>query len=158
MKVLSRYSILCLVVSLAMLAGCAKDEEKGNDTRGGGFSLGNPDPNPTPAVVSLTGNGATEITVNAGDTITYRWNSVRVNTIASYYNADRPDLCPGGYSPVAHANNFQLPWVSVNANETGTVSATVQECQRGVNYTIRVVAEAQDGSVIQALLIVRVRP
>jgi hypothetical protein len=157
--VVRAWIIFSLALAIANV-GCAKDEE---NPGGGGASAGTPGqnppgPSPTAGAVALTGNGSTEITVSVGDTINYAWSSARLNSIASYYSANMPDQCPGGYSPWAHANNTQIPWVVTTANETAGVSATVQECQRGVDYTIRIVGQTQAGNIIQALLVVRVRP
>jgi hypothetical protein len=152
-----------IIFSIALTltnVGCAKDEEipGGGGTIAGAPGQNNPGPSPTTGSIALTGNGSTEITVNVGDTINYAWSSARLNSIASYYSANIADQCPGGYSPWALAANVQIPWVVTTANETAGVSATVQECQRGVDYTIRIVGQTQNGNIIQAVLVVRVQP
>jgi len=90
-------------------------------------------------VMSLSANGVgTYNTTSVGSNVTYRWTIQGLEefspapTVKSYYTSDRPDNCPGGITVLGETK----PWIVSNANPTGEVTATIEECQRGRLYTI----------------------
>ncbi|MBI3888396.1 hypothetical protein HY311_01235 [Candidatus Nomurabacteria bacterium] len=86
--------------------------------------------NATQTADVLTANDSTLATVKVGDTIKYVWNSVGGTSYDSYYMADKPDTCVGGFTSAGTTK----PWVANSAK--GSVSETALSCQVGVTYTI----------------------
>jgi len=93
---------------------------------------------------SLIANGQKNITVNAGDYISYEWRSTGAVSASSTYTANKADACPGG---VFAAGEIK-PWVA--STLSGGVTAQVQSCQRGVTYTINYRVVGADGQMAAA--------
>lgn len=106
--------------------------------------------------LDLTVNGQKEITARSGETLTYQWNSSRVRTISTFYFADRGDRCDGGFSEADRMNGNTKPWVSMTPNRSERLSAEVQNCQRGVTYSILAVGESESGQTITSRITIRV--
>jgi hypothetical protein len=88
---------------------------------------------------SLTVNGLQSVTLNVGDQANYIWNSTSGNSFESYYKADKPDTCSGGFT----GTSATQPWVANTAR--GSTSQIVQPCQAGVTYTITFVIHGVAG-------------
>lgn len=86
--------------------------------------------NANPTVDSMTVNGFQSVKVKVGDMLNFAWGSVNGTSYDSYYSADKPDTCAGGFT----AQNTTKPWVANTAS--GSLSQTVATCQAGVTYTI----------------------
>src|ERR1700722_13546173 len=55
-----------------------------------------PSDNGNPAATLFANNDA-KLVANIGDEIIYNWNIVNSSIFSSFYNANQPDTCAGGY-------------------------------------------------------------
>lgn len=108
----------------------------------------------TAQTASLTANGHQSITVNKGSVINYQWSSANADSVDSYYSVDRPDTCGNNSTATLYS------WIINNSNRTGSQSATVQDCQAGVTYTItyRAYKSGAPQAFVLSTVVVRVNP
>jgi hypothetical protein len=105
---------------------------------------------PAPVINWFTANGTNNITVSAGTLLNFSWSASNADSASSSLVglSPGPDTC-GSY--------VGQPWVA-NTTSGGT-SATVQNCQRNVTYTIAyTVRQSSTGRSATAYLYVHVNP
>lgn len=140
--------------------GSLAGQKGGNWSRDDLVPLGvGPGPGPFPGpmgAVQLSVNNQTFLTAFAGQTVTYKWSSQNLKNIRSYYTADRGDMCPGGITDQDIFQGITKPWVIDQPNVSKTLSAQVQDCQRGVTYTIVVEGVDHSNKIVRSQITVSV--
>jgi plastocyanin len=85
----------------------------------------------TAPIASLKANGSSEITVNVGDLVIYTWSSSNADSASSTMSM----------SPTADScGNVNGAWV-VNTTSGSLPPIAVLECQRGITYTLTLIAK-----------------
>lgn len=106
-----------------------------------------------PPAVSLTANGAKDITVNVGDPIKYVWSTAATAAESSVImDYGKADTCSGGRLATTY-----YPWEVFTVS--GTKTANVLPCQAGTTYTVNYIAlyGPNNSLKVASQVVVRVR-
>ena len=101
----------------------------------------------TPPTATLTANGQTDLTIDAGDSITYAWSSTNALSAKGIFTTDS-DACGVGSGPI--------DWEFANT-PAGSGKIVPGPCSAGHTYTFKYTVTGTNGQTATATLVVRVR-
>ncbi|OHB19174.1 MAG: hypothetical protein A2854_00695 [Parcubacteria group bacterium RIFCSPHIGHO2_01_FULL_56_18] len=114
---------------------------------GGATSTPPPTATPTASLVTatLTANGGSDITINAGEYVTLNWSSTNAASVSGVVTSDSPDTCTTklSFTGTKGSGSYKL----------GPIGA----CRAGHTYTITYTAVDASGNRASASAIVHVR-